>query len=134
MLEAIRITITAYTASFRVPHFVGHQLTLPVPPLSTIYGLISAAAGRWVLPQEVEWLAYRCEYESKAMDMEKIVQIDWENGSPFAQFRPPKICSNPKGISRNASAHPLSSARMGKPFPLPSLFASPWTDARCSDS
>ena len=89
MIKAIRITITAYTASFRVPHFVGHQLTLPVPPLSTIYGLISAAAGRWVLPQEVEWLAYKCEYESKAMDMEKIVQIDWKNGSPVPK-RPPK--------------------------------------------
>jgi len=89
MIEAVRVTITAYTASFRVPHFVGHQLTLPVPPLSTIYGLISAAAGRWVLPQEVEWLAYRCEYESKAMDMEKIVQIDWEDGSPVPR-KPPK--------------------------------------------
>jgi CRISPR-associated protein Cas5t len=89
MIEAVRVTITAYTASFRVPHFVGYQLTLPVPPLSTIYGLISAAAGRWVLPQEVEWLAYRCEYESKEMDMEKIVQIDWENGSPMPR-KPPK--------------------------------------------
>jgi CRISPR-associated protein Cas5t len=86
MIKAIRITITAYTASFRVPHFVGHQLTLPVPPLSTIYGLISAAAGRWVLPQEVEWLAYRCEYESKAMDIESILTVERPKPSESARF------------------------------------------------
>lgn len=76
MLDAIRITLTAYTASFRVPSFVGHQLTLPVPPLSTIYGLLSAATGRWVMPEEVAWLAYRCEYEGKTMDLEAIYQFE----------------------------------------------------------
>ena len=35
MLNGIRIDLIAYTASFRVPCFVGHQITLPVPPLST---------------------------------------------------------------------------------------------------
>ena len=86
MIEAIRITISAYTASFRVPHFVGHQLTLTVPPLSTIYGLISAAAGRWVSPEEVEWLAYRCEYKSKAMDTEAILTVERPSPSDFARF------------------------------------------------
>lgn len=76
MLDGIRVTLIAYTASFRVPSFVGHQLTLSVPPLSTIYGLLSAAAGRWVLPQEVEWLAYRCEYEGRAIDLEAIVTVE----------------------------------------------------------
>ena len=86
MIEAIRITITAYTASFRVPHFVGHQLTLTVPPLSTIYGLISAAAGRWVSPDEVEWVAYRCEYESKAVDTEAILTVERPKPSEPARF------------------------------------------------
>ncbi len=76
MLEAIRIVLTAYTASFRVPGFIAHQLTLPVPPLPTIYGLISAAAGQWVLPEDIEWLAYRCEYEGKATDIEAIQVVD----------------------------------------------------------
>ena len=76
MISAVRIVLTAYTASFRVPGFVGHQLTLPVPPLSTIYGLLSAAAGQWILPGDVEWLAYRCEYEGKAVDLEAIYQFD----------------------------------------------------------
>jgi CRISPR-associated protein Cas5t len=86
MIEAIRIIITAYTASFRVPHFVGHQLTLTVPPLSTIYGLISAAAGRWVTPDEVEWVAYRCEYESKAVDTEAILTVERPKPSESARF------------------------------------------------
>lgn len=76
MISAIRVVLTAYTASFRVPGFVGHQLTLPVPPLSTIYGLISAATGRWILPSDVEWLAYRCEYEGKAVDLEAIITVE----------------------------------------------------------
>jgi CRISPR-associated protein Cas5t len=75
MPDGIRITLAAYTASFRVPSFVGHQLTLPVPPLSTIYGLLSAAAGQWVLPEEVAWLAFRCDYESKGMDLEAIATV-----------------------------------------------------------
>ncbi|MCG0276468.1 MAG: type I-B CRISPR-associated protein Cas5b [Thermosediminibacteraceae bacterium] len=76
MISAVRIVIIAYTASFRVPNFVAHQLTLSVPPLSTIYGLLSAAAGQWVLPGNVEWLAYRCDYEGKAMDLEAIMTVE----------------------------------------------------------
>ncbi|MCS7065212.1 MAG: CRISPR-associated protein Cas5 [Fimbriimonadales bacterium] len=86
MLDAIRIVLTAYTASFRVPGFVGHQLTLPVPPLSTIYGLIAAAAGRWVPPDEVEWLAYRCEYVGKATDLEAIFTVERPKPDEAARF------------------------------------------------
>lgn len=89
-LDAVRITVTAYTASFRVPYFVGHQLTLSVPPLSTVYGLISSAAGRWVSPHDVEWLAYRCEYESKAIDIEAIQTVER-----------PKPADSPRFVARN---------------------------------
>ena len=88
-MEAIRITLRAYTASFRVPGFVGHQLTLPVPPLCTVFGLLSAASGRWVLPQDVEWLAYRCDYESKGIDLEFIIQIARERPERVPQPRRP---------------------------------------------
>jgi len=74
--EAIRIVISAYTASFRVPHFVDHQLTLTVPPPSTIFGIISAAAGRWVTPQEVDWFTYTFTYEAKDFDLENIITVD----------------------------------------------------------
>jgi CRISPR-associated protein Cas5t len=76
MLEGIRAVITAYTASFCAPGMLGYQLTLPVPPLSAIYGLLSAAAGRWVAPNEVEWLAYRFEYGGKATDLETIITFE----------------------------------------------------------
>lgn len=88
MPDGIRITLAAYTASFRVPSFIGHQLTLPVPPLSTIYGLLSAAAGRWVLPEEVAWLAFRCDYESKAVDLEAIYQFDRPDESALPAPKP----------------------------------------------
>jgi len=76
MLEGIRVVITAYSASFCAPGMLGYQLTLPVPPLSAIYGLLSAAAGRWVAPNEVEWLAYRFVYEGKATDLEAIITFE----------------------------------------------------------
>lgn len=76
MFEGIRVVITAYSASFCAPGMLGYQLTLPVPPLSAIYGLLSAAAGRWVAPNEVEWLAYRFEYEGKATDLEAIITFE----------------------------------------------------------
>lgn len=85
-MDAVRIILTSYTASFRVPSFVGYQLTLPVPPLSTIYGLLSAAAGRWVLPDEVDWLAYRCEYEGKGMDLEAIWTVERPKPAAHARF------------------------------------------------
>lgn len=86
MIDGVRIILTAYTASFRVPSFIGHQLTLPVPPLSTIYGLLSAAAGRWVSPQEVAWLGYRCDYESKGMDLEAIWTVERPRPHEAARF------------------------------------------------
>lgn len=85
-LEGVRVALAAYTASFRVPSFIGHQLTLPVPPLSTIYGLLSAAAGRWVLPDEVPWLAFRCDYEGKATDLEAIFTVERKKPLEEARF------------------------------------------------
>lgn len=86
MLAGVRVVLTAYTASFRVPSFVGHQLTLPVPPLSTIYGLLSAAAGRWVLPDEVPWLAFRCDYQGKATDLEAVFTVERRKPIEEARF------------------------------------------------
>jgi len=85
-IEAVRIVLIAYTASFRVPAFVGYQLTLTVPPPCTIFGLLSAAAGRWVMPSEVEWLAYRCTYESKANDLEAIYTVERSKPTEIPRF------------------------------------------------
>jgi CRISPR-associated protein Cas5t len=72
LLDAVRIEVRAYTASFRLPGMMGYQTTSPVPPPSAIYGLIAAACGREVTPEEA-WIAYRFSYEARASDLEKII-------------------------------------------------------------
>ncbi len=48
-MKAYRIHLTSWTASFRYPNLIsGYQPSLVVPPLATIYGLISAAAGDYI--------------------------------------------------------------------------------------
>jgi CRISPR-associated protein Cas5t len=93
MLDGIRVVLTAYTASFRVPPFVGHQLTLPVPPLSTVYGLLAAARGEWVSPDDVAWFAYRLEYEGRAFDLEAIVQVERKKPEETPQFSDRNVLS-----------------------------------------
>lgn len=76
MLRGVAIELAGYTASFRVPGFLAYQLTLPLPPLSSVYGLLSAARGDWVTPTDVQWLAYTCDYATRAMDLEAIVTFE----------------------------------------------------------
>ena len=54
-MRVLRVHLMGWTASFRYPIFVtGYQPTLPVPPVSTIYGLISAAKGEYVIPEQTK--------------------------------------------------------------------------------
>lgn len=74
-LRCYGVRLNGWTASFRHPQFVtGAQPTLPLPPPSTIYGLIAAAAGRWVNPEECR-VAYVFQSKGKARDLEKIYQF-----------------------------------------------------------
>ena len=82
-MDAVRIDLCAYTASFRIPSMMGYQTTSPVPPPATIYGLLAAAIGREVTPEET-WIAYRFEYDAQAQDLEKIIGFfeggpKWDN-------------------------------------------------------
>ena len=73
-LRCYSVRLSGWTASFRHPQFVtGAQPTLPLPPPSTIYGLIAAAAGGWVDPEECR-MAYVFQSEGSARDLEKIYQ------------------------------------------------------------
>ena len=48
-IKVLRVKLRSLTASFRQIGFItGYQPTLPVPPLSTIYGIISAAKGEFI--------------------------------------------------------------------------------------
>ena len=72
----IRIKIKNWTASFRYPTFQsGYQPTLPVPPLSTIQGLLSAAKGEIVSFGEIPFVGYVFKSEGKGIDLERIYAL-----------------------------------------------------------
>lgn len=74
------VDISSWTASFRYPNLIsGVQPTLDVPPVSTVLGLINAAAGQYLNHRTVE-LGYYFQFEAKAFDLETIYQIDSNNG------------------------------------------------------
>jgi CRISPR-associated protein Cas5t len=74
-VRAFRVALNGWTASFRHPQLVtGMQPTLPLPPPSTVYGLVAAAAGRWVDPDDCS-LAYVFESSGRARDLETIYQF-----------------------------------------------------------
>jgi len=74
-MKAYRVKLNGWTASFRHPQLVsGTQPTLPLPPPSTVYGLVSAAAGEWVDPRDC-CLAYVFQHAGKARDLETIYQF-----------------------------------------------------------
>ncbi|MDZ7336749.1 MAG: type I-B CRISPR-associated protein Cas5b [candidate division KSB1 bacterium] len=74
-MKVFRIYLTSWTASFRYPNLIsGFQPTLPVPPLSTVHGLISAALGRYYAPEKPE-IGFVFQTSGKAVDLETIYQI-----------------------------------------------------------
>jgi CRISPR-associated protein Cas5t len=81
-MEVFKIDIESWTASFRYPNLIsGVQPTLEVPPISTVLGLINAAAGQYLNHKDLT-LAYYFEYESEGEDLETIYQISAKDGKP----------------------------------------------------
>lgn len=75
-MNLYRIRISSWTSSFRYPNMIsGFQPTLPVPPLSTIFGLISAAIGDYYTPQNELNLGYVFDSKGKTVDLETIYQM-----------------------------------------------------------
>ena len=74
-MKSYRIHITSWTASFRYPNLIsGYQPSLVVPPLSTIYGLVSSAVGNYVSPYDMA-LGFVFKFDSQAIDLETIYQF-----------------------------------------------------------
>jgi len=74
-MEVYRIEISSWTASFRYPNLIsGVQPTLDVPPISTVLGILNAAAGKYLEHQNLE-LGYYFEYAGKTLDLETIYMI-----------------------------------------------------------
>lgn len=80
-MKYLRILIEGWTASFRYPAFIsGFQPTLPVPPLSTIYGLLSAAKGELVTPNETN-VGFVFTSDAKAVDLETVYELKGLKGN-----------------------------------------------------
>lgn len=81
-MEVFKIDISSWTASFRYPNLIsGMQPTLEVPPISTVLGLINAAAGSYLQHTNLQ-LGYYFEYEIEGEDLETIYQISSKDGKP----------------------------------------------------
>ncbi len=75
-MNVFKIDIQSWTASFRYPNLIsGVQPTLDVPPLSTVLGLINAAAGSYQQYTQFK-IGYYFTYQAKAVDLETIYQMD----------------------------------------------------------
>ena len=80
-MKFLRIIIEGWTASFRYPSFIsGFQPTLPVPPLSTIYGLLSAVKGDFITPNDTN-VGFVFESEAKSVDLETIYELKGLKGN-----------------------------------------------------
>lgn len=74
-MKVIRVHITGWVSSFRNPLFVsGFQPTLALPPLSAIYGLLTAAKGEWVTPHDAA-VGYVFQSHGKAVDLETVYEF-----------------------------------------------------------
>lgn len=76
-MDFIRVQIKGWTASFRYPIFVsGNQPTLPIPPLSTIYGIISSACGKLITPDDTK-VGFIFQSNGKFIDLESIYEFSY---------------------------------------------------------
>ena len=74
-MKVLRVHITGWVSSFRNPLFIsGFQPTLPLPPLSAIYGLLTAAKGDWVTPHDAA-IGFVFHSQGKAVDLETIYEF-----------------------------------------------------------
>lgn len=74
-MKLLRVHLRGWTASFRYPGFsVAVHPTLPLPPLSTLYGLISAAKGEPVTPEDCA-LGFVFNSSGEAVDLEMTYEL-----------------------------------------------------------
>ena len=70
-MEALHVQIEALSASYSYPFLKsGTQLTLPVPPFSSILGNLSACAGRQVGPKET-LIGFEFASRGRSLDLER---------------------------------------------------------------
>lgn len=76
-MKTTRVDLSSWTASFRYPNLIsGIQPTLDVPPLSTVLGLLNAAAGRYLTHDKGLQIGYYFAYAARGVDLETTYQIE----------------------------------------------------------
>ncbi len=74
-MELYTIDIRSWTASFRYPNLIsGIQPTLEAPPLSTVLGLINAAAGYYVSHKQLT-IGYYFEFQGELKEVDNAEKI-----------------------------------------------------------
>lgn len=77
-MKVLRVHITGWVSSFRNPLFIsGFQPTLPLPPLSAIYGMLTAAKGEWVTPHDAA-IGFVFHNNGKAVDLETVYEFPYK--------------------------------------------------------
>ncbi len=75
-MEVLKVEIQSWTASFRHPLFISsQQITLPIPPLSTIHGILSCICGEYVHPSSTQ-VGYFFKTKALFEDLETIYMLD----------------------------------------------------------
>lgn len=75
-MKVLRVHITGWVSSFRNPLFIsGFQPTLPLPPLSALYGMLTAAKGDWVTPHDAA-IGFVFQSNGKGIDLETVYEFE----------------------------------------------------------
>lgn len=79
-IKLLNVRIRGWTATFRLPFlYSGTGLTSPVPPYSTILGMIGNIAAREMHPKDVGRIGYIFQSDGAAMDLERTVRFNLKN-------------------------------------------------------
>jgi len=79
-MKLLHAHLSGWTATFRLPMFyTGTGLSAPLPPYSTLLGLLGNLAGRVVEPHETR-IAYRFNSSGSDFDLETVQRLKMEKG------------------------------------------------------
>ena len=119
-MKVIRIHITGWVSSFRNPLFIsGFQPTLPLPPLSALYGLLTAAKGDWITPHDAA-LGFVFQSKGRAVDLETVYEfagkLDAKSNINRREFlvQPELYLYTPEISLRDAFKRPRYTLLMGR--------------------
>jgi CRISPR-associated protein Cas5t len=77
---ATHARLRGMTASFRHPLVItGFQMSLPLPPFSTLLGIISACSGRVIRPSEIK-LGFSFRSSGQSTEMERTNRFEYAKG------------------------------------------------------